>query len=421
MLSQQTASSCDINKILTKTFFAEFLHKTRREILPVLQKSTCNGTFVRKQHPFPWRVKEQNGREQQAMVALLQQSNRTALIEHTISLWITTKTEASDSSRTKDSYERAILGFREMALTAGLDLDGFSPTAPIQPRTFEEAEHTLAALGLIAQAWASTASKEKQVQEGISANTYNNRLTIISSFYRFAKERRFFHLDNPIEQIERRKVQDYISARPLFNEQIATAFAKMNRQTLAGKRDYALLLLLLSTGRRASEVRQLQWKDLFIYDGGITIHFHCKGGKELYDHLEPRVVRAMLVYLKAMFQYVPMRSSLASGSLMAPEQPLWLSLSHKRYRQGLSQRGLADIFEHYFGMTKLHATRHTFALTMLKAGATILEIMQRLGHSNIATTSRYLNSLASAENRLASHVLDEMGFASEEETLPAAP
>jgi hypothetical protein len=33
-------------------------------------------------------------------------------------------------------------------------------------------------------------------------------------------------MDNPIEQIERRKMQDYISARPLFKEQIAAALAK---------------------------------------------------------------------------------------------------------------------------------------------------------------------------------------------------
>ena len=194
-------------------------------------------------------------------------------------------------------------------------------------------------------------------------------------------------------------------------------FAKIDRETLPGKRDYALLLLLLATGRRAKEVRQLTWKDLFIYDGGITIRFHCKGGKELCDHLEPRVVRAMLVYLQAMFQYDPACSSLAQVSLMDPKQPLWLSFSHKRYHQGLSQRGFADIFERYFGMTKIHATRHTFALNMLKAGATILEIMQWLGHANIATTSRYLNSLASTENRLASSVLNAMGIAEEQESV----
>jgi hypothetical protein len=47
---------------------------------------------------------------------------------------------------------------------------------------------------------------------------------------------------------------------------------------------------------------------------------------------------------------------------------------------------------------------------MLKSGATILDIMHRLGHNNIATTSRYLNSLVSAENTFASKLLDEMGI-----------
>lgn len=347
-------------------------------------------------------------------MALLLRNDRTALIDHTIALWITTKTQSSESLRTRENYERAITTFRDMALAAGIDLDGFPPTDPVKLRTFDEMEHALAALGLIAQAWASSASKEKQLQEGISANTYNNRLTTISSFYTFGKERRLLRMDNPIEQIERRKVQDYLSARPLFKEQIAAALAKIDKQQLPGKRDYALLLLLLGTGRRASEVRNLTWRDLLIFDGGITIHFHCKGGKELYDHLEPRVVRALLAYLQAMFHYNPQNPSSPAGPQIASEQPIWLSFSHKRYHQPLSQRGLADIFERYFGMTKIHATRHTFALTMLKSGATLQEIMQRLGHSNIATTSRYLNSLASADNSFASQVLDEMGIAEDE-------
>jgi integrase len=212
-------------------------------------------------------------------LALLPQRDRTALIEHTIALWIRTKAEASGSARTRDSYERAIATFRGMALAAGIDLDGFSAHEPGKPRTPDEREHALAALGLVAQAWASSASRERQQQEGISANTYNNRLTIISSFYIFARERRLLRMDNPLEQIERRKVQDYVSARPLFKEQIAAAFAKIDRQTLAGKRDYALLLLLLATGRRASEVRELKGKDLFLSNGGSLFVSPAKEAK----------------------------------------------------------------------------------------------------------------------------------------------
>ncbi len=341
---------------------------------------------------------------------LILHEDRTELITHTIQLWITTKTGLSESSRTKEMYEHFIMAFRSMTLSAGIDLDGFPPTISIQNVTIDDREHALATLGLLAQAWASSAQRDKQVQQGVSAATYNNRLTTISSFYTFARERRLLRMENPIEQIERRKIQDYVSARPFFKDQIASALAKIERQTVAGARDYALILLLLGTGRRGSEVRQLTWQDMQIYDGGITLRFHCKGGKTLYDTLEPRVVRSLLTYVKMMFSYDPQEQIYSPGAVLNPEQPLWLSLSHKRYRQQLSQRGLANIFERYFGTSRIHATRHTFALMMLKSGATILDIRNRLGHTNIATTSRYLNELVSAENAFAEKLLDQMGI-----------
>ena len=45
-----------------------------------------------------------------------------------------------------------------------------------------------------------------------------------------------------------------------------------------------------------------------------------------------------------------------------------------------------------------HGLRHTFAHSMEDAGAKLSEIQQRLGHSNAATTSRYLSALRSDEN-----------------------
>lgn len=46
------------------------------------------------------------------------------------------------------------------------------------------------------------------------------------------------------------------------------------------------LLLLLATGRRASEVLQLRWGDLLLYDGGITIYFHCKA-HDMRNEMDP--------------------------------------------------------------------------------------------------------------------------------------
>src|SRR5579884_2252324 len=99
-------------------------------------------------------------------VALQLRDDRTALIEHTIDLWLQTKTELSKSTRTKGAYEQTITSFHNMTLTAGIDLDGFPPSISLQHITFNEMEHALAVLGLIAQAWASSAKKEKQLQQG---------------------------------------------------------------------------------------------------------------------------------------------------------------------------------------------------------------------------------------------------------------
>jgi hypothetical protein len=61
---------------------------------------------------------------------LMLRADRTEHITHTIALWITTKTAASESMRTKEAYEQAITAFRRLTLAAGIDLDGFPPTMP---------------------------------------------------------------------------------------------------------------------------------------------------------------------------------------------------------------------------------------------------------------------------------------------------
>jgi hypothetical protein len=69
---------------------------------------------------------------------LLVIENRTKRIDYTIQLWLTTKTAASNSLRTKATYEHTITAFRQMTLAAGIDLDGFPPTAPTSSATFDE-------------------------------------------------------------------------------------------------------------------------------------------------------------------------------------------------------------------------------------------------------------------------------------------
>jgi site-specific recombinase XerD len=58
----------------------------------------------------------------------------------------------------------------------------------------------------------------------------------------------------------------------------------------------------------------------------------------------------------------------------------------------------------------MHATRHTWAVTMHKKGATLAEIGRGLGHSNLKTTSDYLEEHLGNVNKYATTLEAEFGI-----------
>jgi integrase len=327
---------------------------------------------------------------------LQEQSPRQNNIRIAINAWLKTKESESGSIRTGKIYSEYLTSFREILQLSGLDLDGL----PIgRNPSEEEKDKGIALIAFAAQNWAGRAQRKEKV----SSSTYNQRLAVLSSFYSFAKKRRFISIDNPIDMIERGKVQEYANAQPLTKEQVMQVLGGIDRSVLAGKRDYALLLALISTGRRASEILGLQWKDVHIEGDVITLHFeYCKGGVKMRDKLEPRVAKPLMEYQRSLIKQ--------DLGLVEPERFVWVSLSMKRLMQPLTQRGLADIFKSRLGTMKVHTTRHTFAYNMDKSGASTTDIQERLGHSNIATTGKYLKQLKSDENKHASQLLDFLGI-----------
>lgn len=317
---------------------------------------------------------------------------RSQALTNIVDLWLRSVSETG--TRTRATYEDYIHAFRRQLQEGGYDLDG-QETRAREPASQDE---VVALLSLAAQAWAARSTR----RQSVGASTYNQRLSVLSSFYQFARKRRLLMIDNPIDLLDRRKVQEYAHALPMDKEEVLRILNMIDKTVLAGKRDYALLLIFISTGRRAHEMLRMQWRDVHINGAKITIQFHCKGNKEMSDQLEPRAARAFLTYVHAMFQQDLAR--------LEPEQYIWLSLSMKNFKQPLTQRGLADIFQKRLGTMKIHTTRHTFAHNSAKSGASVIDIQQRLGHSNPAITGRYLQSLNRAENEHVSDLLDFLGI-----------
>lgn len=300
-------------------------------------------------------------------------------LDNAIDGWLLEKrTSKSGSAKTETAYRETLASFRETLQRGGLDLDS-------------EDVHTLKDVATI---WASVRKPGARFTGEVSPATYNQRLAILSSFYTYLQEQlseQDCEYVNPIALVKKRKVQAYADAAPLDGDDLTERLQHINRDTLAGKRDYALLAIGLQTGRRASELVGLRMGDIKVSGNKVTLHFnHCKGGKKMRDALDPDTAAVFLDYVHAVY----------GAHLFTAEKdaPVWISLSPRNKGQAITMYTLIDTCVKHLGESKVHALRHTFAVEMEKAGAPISEISARLGHADEKITSRYLKQTRSAEN-----------------------
>ena len=315
-----------------------------------------------------------------------------ALTKHQFSLeaaileWLRQKQTRTGSKKTRTAYEDTMQSFR-MTLQRG-ELDLLSN--PID-------------IARVATIWAALRSPDTSDPSEVAPATYNQRLAIISSFYTFLQETYQLDYVNPIESIKKRPVQAYATAMPLEVDEVADRLEGIDRSTPQGKRDYALLAVALSTGRRASELVSLRWRHVQFSGKKVILHFEeCKGGKKMKDQLDANVASVLLDYLQTVYE--------PGLSNLTPESPIWISFSRQNKGRAITTHTLNDICETYLGTTKIHALRHTFAVEMEKAGAPLSEIQARLGHENITTTSIYMKSVRSAENPYAGRLSARFGI-----------
>lgn len=301
--------------------------------------------------------------------------------------WLEAKAKRNESGRTLAAYSEAMSRFRLRLQAVGLDLDS--------------ADERL--IADVAEAFASERSvRGRGAGKPVAPGTYNQRLAVISSFYDYARRRRLLTRANPLEMVERIHDEAYKSAAPLDARVIAAALDKIDGDTLLGMRDYALLTIGLSTGRRLAELAALTWGNVQIAGGVVTLIFpHAKGGKELRDELEPPVGEALMRWVYRWY---------GSGVGLPPTAPLWVALEPNSRGHQLTHQAISDMCKRRLGTSKVHALRHSFAHGMEAVGAPVSRIQERLGHSNIATTGRYLTKLRGAKNVHAADLVKLFGI-----------
>lgn len=216
-----------------------------------------------------------------------------------------------------------------------------------------------------------------------SPTTISRNLASVRCFYKFLIFRG--QLDhNPAKGIKLEKAEKKLP-QVLSGEEIELLLAQPDITEPKGCRDKAMLELLYATGIRASELINLNLKDINLRSGVL----YCHGSKG---------VRSIPVYPSAVVSvsdYIYRMRGLITG----PESgsALFVNLNGGR----LTRQGFWKIVKGYAieaGITKEitpHTLRHSFALHLLENGASVKDIQTMMGHADISSTQVYVQLLDS--------------------------
>jgi integrase/recombinase XerC len=222
-----------------------------------------------------------------------------------------------------------------------------------------------------------------------SSATVGARIACLSSYFRFLI-RINIASSNPCDALERPRTVPSI-ARGLSADEVRRLLAVVP-DTVAGRRDRALLLVFVLTGRRRSEVINLTAGDISVEGDTAFYSYWGKGGKRGRRELPRPAYEALCVTL------ADVGLSLAD---MEPTASLWQAGSGPR---GITGATLYQRFRKYsrasgLSPTGLHILRHTAAKLRRDAGASIEAVSSFLDHSSLAVTSVYLRRLEGETDR----------------------
>lgn len=171
-------------------------------------------------------------------------------------------------------------------------------------------------------------------------------------------------------------LRDRSLSRGVEPQVVARLLASCDRRRTVGRRDYAILLLLVRLGLRAGEVAAIHLDDLDWRAGEILV----RGKRDRQDRLPlpVDVGQALVSYLqrrdRSEFRPVFLRMHAPAGALTRIGV---CGVVHDAcVRAGVPPVGA-------------HQLRHTAATAMLREGASLSEIAQVLRHREIKTTAQY--------------------------------
>ncbi|MCL0044163.1 site-specific tyrosine recombinase XerD [Dehalococcoidia bacterium] len=218
-------------------------------------------------------------------------------------------------------------------------------------------------------------------ERGYSTTTMARKIASIKSFFNFlTEEGNVIH--DPMESIVAPRVGRNVP-QILSVEEVKLLLAQpLKTHSPENERDSAMLELLYASGLRASELVNLNLRDVNVAEEYVR----ClgKGFKERVVPIHRRAVNAIHWYIENV-----------RPKLLDPLNGKEAALFLNRLGMRLTRQGLWLILKGYAHSSGIaasitpHTLRHSFATHLLTGGASLRNVQELLGHASISTTQVY--------------------------------
>jgi site-specific recombinase XerD len=218
--------------------------------------------------------------------------------------------------------------------------------------------------------------------------TVARKLTALRQFFSFCVTNNLLDR-NPAEGILAPKVSNLSYTNGLTKEQAEALLRQPDKGTLIGKRDYAMLCLMIHNGLRRSELANIRWGDFSEERNYFVLKIRGKGGKEEVTKIKPKVMAAVEYY------------TIASGRQLEKDTPVFVGIDTNSVRywnrlgKPMSTEAIRKMVKGYAVQAKIeqeispHSLRHTCITLSLDGGASIRQAQYLARHSDPKMTIRY--------------------------------
>lgn len=232
----------------------------------------------------------------------------------------------------------------------------------------------------------------------ISNKTLSNYHTTLSSFFEWMVVNKLVK-GNPVKFVIRakpeRRVIDPVPETELKalleNVKVSREYARFGKKICrnklpTGDRNFALTLFILDNGVRATELCDLQLKDLDLKQ--LRAFIMGKGSKERYVPFSPRTSQAIWRYH-------------ANRNDLYPDDYVFATDLGRQMTRGYIFKMLLGASDRA-GISHVHPhrLRHTFAINYLRAGGDIFTLQMILGHESLDMVRHY-SRLAQSDVKIA--------------------